>query len=286
MRPASAEGAAGIETRLEMLEVDGRQVLVAFAGTGPAVVYLHGLCDIHSLAPPERLTPFLSGLAERCRVVCPSLPGYPGSSPLGRFHDVEDYAFHLSDVIEALALADSAPAVVGHSLGGWLAAELALRRPELVSRLVLLAPLGLHVQGADIPPVFGALAPRGLGGLDEPRRLLFGTADGTVAIDALPDTMSDDQQRRWFGGLAGAAALGWKAPHFQSRRLAARLSRIGVPTLLACGGRDRLVPDQLCRAWADSLPQAELLEVPGAGHALVLEHPELSRDVAAFVERQ
>ena len=279
---------ADVETRLESLEVDGRKVLVASAGarTGAAVVYLHGLCDVHALVPPEPLTPFVAGLAAGRRVVFPALPGYPGSDPLGRFHDVEDYVFHLGDLVQALELGGGDLALVGHSIGGWLAAELALRRPELVARLVLLAPLGLHVPGAEVPPVFGSLAPRGLGGLDEPRRMLFGDADGAAATAALPDAMTEDQQLRWFGGLAGAAALGWKAPHFQSRRLAARLHRIAAPTLLVCGGRDRLVPGPVSRAWAESLPHAELVQVPEAGHAIVLEHPELSQGVETFLGRQ
>lgn len=278
------EASSLAESRLETLDVGGREVLVASAGDGAEVLYLHGLCDLHSVSSPVRLTAFLSGLASRCGVSCPALPGYPGSSPLGRFHDVEDYIFHLGDVVDALGLGGGV-ALVGHCAGGWLAAELSLRRPDLVSRLVLLAPLGLHVPGVEIPPVFGALAPRGLGGFGEPRRLLFADADGAIATAALPDAMAEETQLRWFGGLAGAAALGWKAPHFQSRRLAARLRRIGVPTLLVCGDRDVLVPATVARRWMASLPQAELLEVPGAGHCVVLERPDLAQAVGDFVER-
>jgi pimeloyl-ACP methyl ester carboxylesterase len=282
---ASGGGASpDIECVLDTLEVDGRQVLVASAGADAPVLYLHGLCDLHSLAPPATFTGLLSGLAERRRVVSPALPGYPGSSPLGRFHDVEDYVFHLADVVEALELGANL-ALVGHSIGGWLAAELALRRSQLVARLVLLAPLGLHVPGVEIPSLFGAVAPRGLGGMDEPRQLFFASAEGAVANAALPDTMTEDQQLRWFGGLAGAAALGWKAPHFQSRRLAARLGRIAMPTLLVCGEHDRLVPAPVSRTWVESLPDAELVQVPDAGHALVLERPSLSGTVADFLER-
>jgi pimeloyl-ACP methyl ester carboxylesterase len=268
---------------LDTLEVEGHDVLVATAGTGPAVLYLHGLCDIHAAAAPDHLTPFLSGLAGSCRLVCPALPGYPGSSLLGRFHEIEDYVFHVADVLGRLGLGDAPLPVVGHSIGGWLAAELALRRPELVARLVLLAPLGAHVAGLAVPPAFGALAPRGLGGLDEPRRLLFADPDGAVATEQLPDAMAEDQQLRWFGGLAGAAALGWKAPHFQSRRLTRRLPRISAPSLLVFGRDDRLVPEPMRRAWAEGLAGAEPLEVDEAGHALALERPELWQTVAAYV---
>lgn len=268
---------------LDTLEVDGHEVLVATAGTGPAALYLHGLCDIHAAISPDRLTPFLCGLAGTCRVVCPALPGYPGSSLLGRLHDIEDYVFHIADVLAEMGLAGEALPVVGHSIGGWLAAELALRRPELVARLVLVAPLGVHVPGVAVPLAFGAVAPRGLGGLDEPRRLFFADPDGAVATELLPDAMTDEQQLRWFGGLAGAAALGWKAPHFQSRRLARRLARISAPALLLFGREDRLVPEPMRRAWVAGLAAAEPVVVDDAGHALVLERPGLSQAVATYL---
>ncbi len=270
-------------TDLSSLEVEGRQVLVASFGQGMPLLYLHGLCDLHSVLAPEHPPTFLSALAGWGRVVAPALPGYPGSSPLGRLHEMEDYVFHLVDVLEALVLDDQPLAVMGHCLGGWLATELALRRPDLVSQLVLLAPLGLHVPSSGVPPVFGALAPRGVGGFAEARRILFSDPDSQPALAALPDDMAESQQLRWFGGLAGAAAIGWKAPHFQSRRLAQRLHRVGAPALVVCGGRDALVPAALRSAWTAGLAGAQALEVPDAGHALVLEQPGLADVVTAFL---
>jgi pimeloyl-ACP methyl ester carboxylesterase len=173
--------------------------------------------------------------------------------------------------------------VVGHSLGGWFGAELALRRPELVRRLVLLDPLGVHVPGVEVPPFFGAVAPRGIGGAGEARRLLFADPEGTVASAALPDVMTTGQQLQWFAGLAGAARLGWKAPHFQSRKLTERLPRLRVPTLVVRGAQDRLVPAEAARAWAGSVPGARLVDVAGAGHCLALERPDVADDVEGFL---
>lgn len=263
------------------IEAGGHQVLLARHGSGPPLLYLHGLCDVHAALPADRATPFLAALAAEHEVVAPALPGYGGSDGLEDMRDVEDVVFHLVDLLDALGL--PAVDVVGHSLGGWMSAELALRRPELVRRLVLVAPLGLHVTGVEVPPVFAAVAPRGVGGLGEARRIFFADPEGAPAMEALPDTMAEEQQLRWFGGLAGAARLGWKAPHFQSRQLARRLGRIRVPTFVVGAELDLLVPAPATRAWAAGIPGAEEGTLAGTGHAAVLESPRAAGAVLGWM---
>jgi pimeloyl-ACP methyl ester carboxylesterase len=261
--------------------VSGRDVTLLRGGEGARVLYLHGLCDIHAVWPGGQWTPFLARLATNFDVVAPALPGYNASAGLEDFDDVEDYVWHLVDLCHGAGLSDID--VVGHSLGGWFAAELALRRPALVRRLVLVDPLGVHVRGAEVPPFFGAVAPRGIGGAGEARRLLFADPEGAVALDALPDVMTTEQQLLWFGGLAGAARLGWKAPHFQSRKLTERLVRVEVPTLVIRGEEDLLVPEEAGRTWSGSIPGARLVEIPDAGHCLPLERPEIAAEVEGFL---
>jgi pimeloyl-ACP methyl ester carboxylesterase len=270
---------AGLTRRT--VAVAGRDVTLLRGGTGPALLYLHGLCDVHALWPGDEWTPFLARLATGFDVVAPALPGYNASTGLEDFDDVEDYVWHLVDLCHRVEVAEIV--VVGHSLGGWFAAELALRRPELVRRLVLLDPLGVHVRGVEVPPFFGAVAPRGIGGAGEARRLLFAEPDGPVALGALPDVMTTEQQLLWFAGLAGAARLGWKAPHFQSRKLTERLSRVAVPTLVLRGELDLLVPDEAIRTWVGSIPEARGTDIPGAGHCLPLERPETAAEVEGFL---
>jgi len=279
------DGRAAGEVTARTIEVAAGPSAVAVlrVGAGRPLLYLHGLCDVHSAWPGSEPTPFVAGLAERFDVAAPALPGYSGGAPVSALHDMEDYVFHLTDLLGGLGWEQVD--VVGHSLGGWLAAELALRRPERVARLALLSPLGLHVAGVEVPPVFGALAPRGIGGFGESRRLLFADAEGEAALRVLPDGMAEADQLRWFTGLAGAARLGWKAPHFQSRRLAERLHRITVPTLLVVGEQDVLVPETAARAWVEGLAAADLFEVPDAGHCLTLEWPEGASEVAAYLWR-
>lgn len=270
-----------VEPQRSTLRVSGRDVTVLRGGQGRTLLYLHGLCDVHAVWAGDDWTDFLGRLAARFDVLAPALPGYNASTGLQEFDDVEDYVWHLCDLCVAAGLQDVV--VVGHSLGGWFATELALRRPELVSRLVLLGPLGVHVRGVEVPPFFGAVAPRGIGGTGEARRLLFCDPDGPVATGALPDAMTTEQQLLWFAGLAGAARLGWKAPHFQSRKLTERLGRIGVPTLVVRGARDRLVPEAMARVWVGSVPGVRLSDVPDAGHCLPLERPDAAAEVEGFL---
>ncbi len=261
--------------------VAGKEVTVLRGGAGDPVLYLHGLCDIHANFDGSQWTTFLARLCDRFAVIAPALPGYNGSTGSLELDDVEDYVWHLVDLLDTLGL--GRVDVVAHSIGGWFAAELALRHPERLGKLVLLSPLGLHVPGLAIAPFFGAVAPRGVGGFGEARRLLFADPDGEAATAALPDAMAEPQQLLWFAGLAGAARLGWKAPHFQSAQLAQRIGRIGVPTLVVRGEQDLLVPRRAAESWAAGLARAQLSEVPDTGHCLPLEWPPVADEVDGFL---
>jgi pimeloyl-ACP methyl ester carboxylesterase len=273
---------ARVDASVDTVHTGAHDVTVLRGGTGRPLLYLHGLCDVHAVWRAEPWTPFLAQLATRRSVVAPALPGYHGTTGLETIDDVEDMVWFLADVLRAVGAGPLD--VVGHSLGGWFAAELALRRPELVRRLALVAPLGVHVQGDDVPPFFGAVAPRGVGGMGEARRLVFADPEGSEARSALPDVMTDEQQLQWYGGLAGAARLGWKAPHFQSRKLTARLPRITPPTLVVRGVSDVLMTGEAARTWVEGVPHARLVEVPHAGHCLPLEWPDVAAEVGGFLD--
>ena len=95
----------------------------------------------------------LEELADTREVVAPLFPGFGASEGLEHIDDIEDAAFHLLDVLDRLGFATCD--LVGMSLGGWMAAELAVRWPERVRRMVLVNPVGLYVEGAPITEIFG-----------------------------------------------------------------------------------------------------------------------------------
>lgn len=258
-------------TTVERIDVAGRPTLLSVAGHGEPVVYLHGLADAHAALDPVHLPAPLVALAAHRRVLAPAHPGYPGTD--GRAtDDREEHVFHLLDLFDTLGLTRAD--VIGHSLGGWLAAELAVRHSERLGRLLLLSPLGLHVPGTRPALFFGAAAPRAIGGQGEVRSVLFADPAGADATAVLPDEMSTEQQLRWFAGLAGAAKIGWAGPQLQDRRLAGRLHRATMPTALLFGGADRLVLAGHAVVWERALPELEWSStVAGAGHCLLTDAP-------------
>src|SRR5436305_10621698 len=121
----------------EYLETDAGKVQLFRGGDGQPLVYLHS-------AAGEAVNPTAEQLADNFAVVAPVFPGFGESEGIDRIEDMEDATFHHLDLLDRLGF-DSVP-VVGLSLGGWMAAELATRYPERVSKLVLVNPGGLSIE--------------------------------------------------------------------------------------------------------------------------------------------
>ena len=118
-------------------------------GSGTPLVFLHGAGG--ALADD----PFLNRLAEKYRVYAPLLPGYGDSEECPELRDMLDFTLHSWDVVEALGLKD--PILVGHSMGGMIAAEMAVVAPHDVTRLALICPAGLWLDAYPIPDIFATL---------------------------------------------------------------------------------------------------------------------------------
>jgi pimeloyl-ACP methyl ester carboxylesterase len=251
-----------IETR------KGARCRVLEAGSGMPVVFLHGAGGL--LAD----NPFLDGLAARYHVFAPELPGYGESTGEELLEDMLDFTLHGWDVVGALGLAR--PHLVGHSMGGMIAAEMAAIAPNDLGRLVLADAAGLWIEEHPIPDIF-AMIP---GQLVE---LLFQDADKGQALLTGGVDFSDmeafkefylGQQRR----LAMAGKILFPIPN---RRVSKRLYRVTAPTLVLWGGADKLIIPAYAERWARLIPGAQVQIIPDAGHMLPYEQPEVFVDAVS-----
>lgn len=246
--------------REEYVDVRGTRVRILRAGDGDPLLFLHGSGD------RGRWLTGLGLLAERFDVIRPDHPGFHHSDEAEHIDTVHELAFFCLDLLDELGIERAA--VVGSSLGGWLAADLATIAPERVTRLVLSDPAGLRRDGLDLPDMF-AMSPAQL--VDE----LFVSQDLRDAAVAEAAAMEDDLEllRPYLRSRIATAHLAWN-PYMHDPKLPFRLHRAAMPALVLWGERDGLLPPALADEWLARLPDARLEVIPDTGHVAHLERPE------------
>jgi pimeloyl-ACP methyl ester carboxylesterase len=249
----------------------GTRCRVLEGGSGAPLVFLHGA---GGLLPDN---PFLERLAQRYHVLAPEWPGYGDSTGEELLEDMLDFTLHGWDLVEALGLRQ--PHLVGHSMGGMIAAEMACLAPREVGRLVLAAPAGLWLDAHPIPDIF-ALLPYQLAEVlfhdpAQGQALLTGGAD-LADMEALREFYIASQRR-----LAVAGKILFPIPN---RRLSKRLYRLAADTLLVWGADDRLIVPAYAAHWQALIPGARVAMIDGAGHMLPYEQPDaFARAVDTFL---
>ena len=262
-----------MEVNKKEIDVRGRKVALIEAGSGLPLVYLHGFADVHGVAGD--LLPFHRGLAQGHRLIAPAHPGCNGSGEFRQGNRVDDFLFHYCEVFDALGL--DRFALVGHCVGGWLAAEFAVRHPERVTRLVLIGASGLFVSGEPIGDIFMNSNPNHGTSLASPaaHAVLLGK-NSPQALRYYPDGRGDlDDEMRRYGMLRFGSAIGFRPPYLYNRPLVDRLYRAAMPSLVVWGAEDHMVPVAHGRTYAERLGKASPLQlIAGAGHAVHLEKPD------------
>ena len=245
------------------MTVHGVRLEIVERGQGRPILWLHG---------EEGLDPgaqFLDLLAAHGSVLAPSHPGFGHSPDVASIDTVDDLSYLYLDVLAERNLRDVT--VVGSSLGGWIAAEMAVKCSDRFSGLVLVAPLGIKVgdrETRDIPDIF-ALPP------DEVARLQY-RDPAKVAVDH--GRLSDDQLTVIVRNREATALYAWE-PYFHNPKLRQWLHRITLPTLLLWGADDRFVTAAYYGdAFRAAIPGARFETIDRAGHFPHIEEP------AALVE--
>ncbi len=238
--------------RSEMVTIDGATVRVLRGGPqrpgAPPLLFLHGA------GGHTGWMPFLEKLSQRFQVFAPEHPGFGQSDDPPWLDDVGDLAYFYLDLMRALGL--EGVHLMGTSLGGWIAAELAVRSTARLASLTLVGAVGVLADGMPIDDIFRMPVEENLRRFyADPRR-----AARRVADMANIDMTLAGKNRNTVTRLA-------YRPRFHNPGLAKWLHRIDVPTLLIWGREDGLVPPAFGEAYRASIPAARLVVLPDAGHA-------------------
>jgi len=240
---------------------------IKVAGSGSPVVFLHGA---GGLVWDE----FLDKLAERHTVYAPEHPGTTEGDPeaIAQIDNLWDLVLYYYELLDALGL-KSAP-VIGHSFGGMVAAELAASNPERVSKLVLIAPIGLWREDTPIPN-WMTITPAS----DLPKYLLR-DPEGPIAQQMFGTPDPEGMIRMiWSMGCTGKFV--WPIP---DKGLKKRIHRIQAPTLVVWGKDDRLVPPAYAQEFVSRIPGSRIEWIAEAGHLPTVEQPaRLLAAVEAFL---
>lgn len=252
---------------METLDVSGIAIDLHRAGSGPPLLYLHAELFF------EQTKPHLDALASTWTVVAPRHPGFGKAAAPADFRTVGDIAYLYQDLLEKLDLTNVV--VVGASLGGWIALEMAVRNTSRIAKLVLAGAVGVKFsdrEERDFADLF--YLPE-----SELQETLFADPKRWAPnYAALPleqvETIARERQT--------TAYYGWK-PYLHNPGLKRWLHRVDVPTLVLSGEQDRFAAPGYARKLAESMPKAQLKLIAGAGHYPGIEQSDaVVRAIAAF----
>jgi pimeloyl-ACP methyl ester carboxylesterase len=248
--------------RDETILVRGREIRIFRGGWGLPLLFLHDPWTYRWLPIHDRL-------AERYDVIVPIQPGFVGSGGFEEMDRIEDLVFHYLDLLETLRL--EPPILMGASLGGWIAAEFAIRYAGMLRALILIDALGLRVPGAPATDIF-QLTPVQL------RAAIFADATAALAHELVPETPPPEVIEAMLKARQALARVAWQFP--DNPKLASYLYRVKCPTLIVWGEQDGLVPVTHGQLYQAAIAGAECAVLPSCGH---IPHVEQSEALAATV---
>ena len=241
-----------------MLKLTGVEIELHEDGTGAPILFLH---SGQGFVPAQ---PYVGLLAKKRRLLAPSHPGF-GCSSLPDWLDTPDDIAHVYlDLMDRIGLERAD--LVGCSIGGWIAAEMASKAPERFRKVVLVAPVGVKTgppDKLDIPDIFAIPQER-------VTQMLF---HDPAKFPFDPAKFGDEELTVIARNRQTLAMLVWE-PWMHNPKLKHRLHRLAMPTLFLRGESDGLVSADYIERYARLVPQARIETVAKAAHALPVEQPE------------
>ncbi len=248
-------------------KIGGLDLEIVRRGRGRPVLFLHPHIGFWGA---ER---FVAELAAHAEVIAPAHPGF-GRSALGKgMTTVDDLSYFYLDLLEQLDLRDVV--LVGASLGGWIAAEIATKTCERLARLVMMGAVGVKLGARDRTDVVDIFAtPR-----SKWEEVSFHDPEhGRRDYSGLPDEELQAMARN----REATALFGWN-PYMYDPKLLGRLHRIRIPTLFLWGAADRFAPAGYGRGYCAAVPGATFEEIAAVGHFPHIEQPgAVAARIAAF----
>jgi pimeloyl-ACP methyl ester carboxylesterase len=240
------------EPQTTKLSVRGCSIALMRLGAGRPLLFLHGGGGAGWL-------PFLADLAARHDVLAPEHPGFGASDTPDWLDSIQDLARFYLDLLDQLDLKHVD--LVGHSLGGWIAAELAVRNTRRLSSLTLVGSAGIHVPGVPQVDTF----------LLNDEQLVRNLFDDPKLIEALvAQSKRPELEDVILKNRTTTAKLVWQ-PRGYDPQLAKWLHRIDVPTHLIWGANDRVYPKDYALAFQRLIPGASVTIIPDSGHVPQVE---------------
>jgi pimeloyl-ACP methyl ester carboxylesterase len=245
-----------LEFAESLVELSACKVRVRRAGKGPTLLFLHGASGMPAILP------CLHKLAERFDVVVPEHPGYGQSGEPEWLENIHDMAYFYLDFLHALALRDVL--LVGNSMGGWIALEIAVRSTERIKSMVLVSPAGVKAPGVWPADTF-------LMSHEEQVRALV--HDQKIAEARLAEPMTPEALDAALKNRHTTARLAWE-PRFHDPHLPKWLHRIKVPVTIVWGAEDRILPVKMSEELKKHIPHARLEIMRDTGHLPHAERPD------------
>ena len=248
------------------MKLQGQEMDVVRKGSGQPLLLLHGG------GGPIAAMPFADKLAEKFEIIAPTHPGFGGSKIPDHFNRVDDLVFLYLDLLDELDLNDVI--LMGFSMGGWTAVELATMNSNRLSKLVLVDSVGVKVGGRydrDIADVFALPAEKLV-------ELMFHDA----SVVPKPQDIPDEQLQVIASNRTALGVYTWD-PYMHNPKLPHRLHRIKVPTHFIWGASDGVVTVDYGRKYCAMIDGATMTVIEKAGHSPQMEQPDAFVDaVFAF----
>jgi pimeloyl-ACP methyl ester carboxylesterase len=238
------------------VELKGCRTRVRRGGRGQPLVFLHGANGMPAILP------CLHKLAERFDVVVPEHPGYGQSGEPEWLETIHDMAYFYLDFLEKLGLKEVR--LVGNSMGGWIALEIAVRSTERIRSMVVVSPAGVKAPGVHPADTF-LMSPE-----EQARALVHDQkiAEARLAEPVTPEALDIALKNRHT-----TARLAWE-PRFHDPHLPKWLHRIKVPVTIIWGEEDRILPVGFAPYVHKLIPNSKLEILPRCGHLPHAEMPD------------